>query len=1370
MKQAMCGSAVGAGGGVSAIGPGVWRRLKAKAVHLLASIGSARLPQDVPASRVAAEAAPTCALLHCGSGFSRDARFLPTSAKQGSTAYAFKSQSPGRISHRLALLCALALPAIAAAATPELLFRVSADKGLDADVAHGDPQPNFRDKIALVPTGVSGQAIEWADDGVLSWNAPGNLYTQRGTLSFFWRSRYPVGEAPFVIFRVGYADHTSWDMAWLRIDWNGHGFDAFVTDANLARTRVSFKLDKFPAPSAWTHLAFAWDETRGVRLYVDGKEAARVDCKQACADGGSLDFDAALDQLGLAARVLAPHQVQSRYNFLRGSDFDEIRVYDRMLDAAGVAALARQQEPRSAETVPDSAARNAWLHRFGWDHGRAPPALDAPSTRIRKVEFADAKDLKEWMWKATDGIAETTWPGVYNRSRLPGRNDYFQLPDWNVYVEGGKALDLALPDEPFNRIELRGAAYGQATYAAAGATPAPLFSRAQGTVRSVDQFERRRGGHLRFTNVAQETPIQEIWAYDVGAGAEPANPSATLRYTVRSDIAPDYANLAALRAYIAGRYPPDERSTVVALPTKAPSRKRADGKIAAPPLPIVHVLIPSNLGDAPAAQPLMRSWSYGWENMHDGLDGIAIDLPALQLPATHNGLIPLNIRVKDPIWPGRDMLDVSVSVAPGQARTLWLDLRDRILTDDSLMLSIASAAPGFDARALDGAQIRLLFKPRELAKAEHIADRFNQVKDNWGFLVEEHTTSKRQRLYARLDADIHDLLRVDPDNALGRQYWADISYGNQGPLPVQLPQPPKGVPGWAFWQLEDLKATRRYINWWIDERQVDYGDFGGGISDDSDLTQQWPGVALMGVDPDKLNASLTALSDANYRNGMFTDGLSTIETDELHSYEDGININSEMLYLNWGDPLTVERLMRTVKAFDNIIQVNPQGHLLFASNWFGGRKVYREPNWQWQKPYSFPILHPALLLGGYNADPNSRRIVTGLADGYLAHAYTDAKGQWALPNEINWATGKTRGGSLFDGSGGPDTLHTFWAAYRWTGDARYLQPIDYRVAKAGPGGLSLLNENFLDVLGKRDSWGANLAKAAADADPDDAPDFAHHVAWEQSGDPRWLETLYRAETRDKLQSFYMNTEGHWWSDRVESPTVNLQRARLGGVALKRNQTYPGHTVSWRFADPEGAVQVALLLPKPRQDRFTVIGYNTSGKTQRAQMTGWNIAAGQWQMRAGVDRDGDGKIDGKAATREFAFEKSGAVDVEFPAGQTVVMEFELVAPATVPVELRPDLGIGRGDVRVMGDTIEVTVHSLGHVDAPAGFVVLEDARGRELARAGFAALEAPRDLVPKTAQVRLVVPGGKSAKGGRLRIVTESDVVELTQSNNAVDVP
>jgi hypothetical protein len=50
--------------------------------------------------------------------------------------------------------------------------------------------------------------------------------------------------------------------------------------------------------------------------------------------------------------------------------------------------------------------------------------------------------------------------------------------------------------------------------------------------------------------------------------------------------------------------------------------------------------------------------------------------------------------------------------------------------------------------------------------------------------------------------------------------------------------------------------VRKFVDWWIDNRQIDYGDFGGGISDDTDLTQQWPGLALMGVEPDKLNRSL----------------------------------------------------------------------------------------------------------------------------------------------------------------------------------------------------------------------------------------------------------------------------------------------------------------------------------------------------------------------------------------------------------------------------------------------------------------------------------------------------------------------------------
>jgi len=104
---------------------------------------------------------------------------------------------------------------------------------------------------------------------------PGNIYSQRGTLSFDWRSRTPVGKTEFPIFRVGYGDHSSWDMVWLRIDYNGHGFDAFVTDVNLGRTRVSYTMPNFPEPDEWVHLSLAWDETTGIKFYVNGKLAGK---------------------------------------------------------------------------------------------------------------------------------------------------------------------------------------------------------------------------------------------------------------------------------------------------------------------------------------------------------------------------------------------------------------------------------------------------------------------------------------------------------------------------------------------------------------------------------------------------------------------------------------------------------------------------------------------------------------------------------------------------------------------------------------------------------------------------------------------------------------------------------------------------------------------------------------------------------------------------------------------------------------------------------------------------------------------------------------------------------------------------------------
>ena len=76
--------------------------------------------------------------------------------------------------------------------------------------------------------------------------------------------------------------------------------------------------------------------------------------------------------------------------------------------------------------------------------------------------------------------------------------------------------------------------------------------------------------------------------------------------------------------------------------------------------------------------------------------------------------------------------------------------------------------------------------------------------------------------------------------------------------PFTLPQAPAGVPEWAFLQVEDLGYLKRLINWYIDNRQISNGEFGGGLSDDSDFSEWFPGLALMGATPDKMKTSFVA--------------------------------------------------------------------------------------------------------------------------------------------------------------------------------------------------------------------------------------------------------------------------------------------------------------------------------------------------------------------------------------------------------------------------------------------------------------------------------------------------------------------------------
>src|SRR5262249_39274379 len=152
---------------------------------------------------------------------------------------------------------------------------------------------------------------------------------------------------------------------------------------------------------------------------------------------------------------------------------------------------------------------------------------------------------------------------------------------------------------------------------------------------------------------------------------------------------------------------------------------------------------------------------------------------------------------------------------------------------------------------------------------------------------------------------------------------------------------------------------------------------------------------------------------------------------------------------------------------------------------------------------------------------------------------------------INWRTDAQRG------NGTDATLqHVLWACYRWTGDAKYLRPLEAQLARQGPLALNVINADAVAVTG-RQQWGqAILARvsgggASAASGGGDGPGnegYGLDEAWRLSGDTHYLERLYQAQTDRNRARMYIVTDGEMWSDRVELPSNELQRERLGGVA------------------------------------------------------------------------------------------------------------------------------------------------------------------------------------------------------------------------------
>lgn len=765
----------------------------------------------------------------------------------------------------------------------------------------------------------------------------------------------------------------------------------------------------------------------------------------------------------------------------------------------------------------------------------------------------------------------------------------------------------------------------------------------------------------------------------------------------------------------------------------------------------------------------------GWR----GLSSVSFDFTVQGA----SGPFPFLAAVQDPLNPRLDLAWVEFEGnGPGRYR-FTLDIPDQVLlTGTRLWLTLRfgtaatlsgpeSGAPRFGLRfvspetALPEAAERrkfllktfyaLLSEPRPWGYY-----RLNQPREE--FYATNQYSAQCPELFLAID-QCHELV---PGDDMVRQYREWVYGRNLPEMPpvAAPPAPPSGVPGWAWYPRQAWLEVRRIAEWWLEERLVPTGEFGGRIGDDTDLYQQFADLPFLedsGVGARiRENAALLAeLADSE----NLREGINIHATDALHAYEEGINHLALMARWNYGDPVYLERCMDSARNMEKLTVVTADGRRHFRDYLSMGWRDVETPRKPALDGDTAPLMwHTALQVADYNRNPLALKVVGEWADSWLRF---QKPGEWATLVEVSSGEVKEADkNNPLTGGWGMQAVPFVWLA-ALSGESGYLDPF-FRFYREGSPSYpadsflgDLWNRDFLDRLDAR-TLDALMERSPAlrlyrTGDPEP---FLQAVIGNPRGRNAEISSL-----SDAIRWPDMYTEPHQFTDRV-FPSIlrHASTAYLGGYCL-RNRFNVTQAASW-----EGfGVDHAALVTVNRPDRCTALVYNHASRTLRGNMRLWALEHGKYRIAIGPDSDSDGRMDRAERTEERELSRADALEITLPPRAVTVVEITQQALLD-PLDARADLALSPREIRVTGRTVTGVAHNIGSADAAGAVVAVLDAAGAVIARQPLGRIGAPLDLVPKRAPFTLQLPHA-AGKGWKVVLDPEGIVPEIYEGNNSVSL-
>ncbi len=491
----------------------------------------------------------------------------------------------------------------------------------------------------------------------------------------------------------------------------------------------------------------------------------------------------------------------------------------------------------------------------------------------------------------------------------------------------------------------------------------------------------------------------------------------------------------------------------------------------------------------------------------------------------------------------------------------------------------------------------------------------------WSFLEHSSVSALLERRAAFLaEAErCFDLARAAfPENVLLK------IYGGENLPEANLSATDERAPAWANHQRRALEQLHSIILWWIAERQLANGEFGGKWGDDVEMWRWWAPI-LIGFDDPVVAAAQERLARGNLSRPGMAAGYTSQLTDVEHTAEETADTLTPMQHIA-GDNLDwAARTRRLLTLADQVWWgKNARGQLQFKHIDFNHERVGPDAARAYDTGYHVRVMQPALLLWQRTRDPALgaplTRWLRTWADAALGTDNDKPAG--LVPAALQWPSGlvgsRERGWIGPELAGDPMVKLYSWPAhpvmamtaalvqaYAQTGDAHFAAPL---LRMAGLRRAHLAQGNPDGPVGSP-AWAAHrlpeiisdpLAKwrqLTGDTRFDDLlrTDASAYVRFALTRDPAALEQALAATARTLSVNWPLFTEEVRYTDRVlEFPrrwprTIASGLSRVDAALLYSTvtgdpgavDTYPLNGARWHTLPRD----FAALVADNRRDRF-----------------------------------------------------------------------------------------------------------------------------------------------------------------------------------------